>query len=79
MELTEYSSKDCPVCKEMKPELKKLKQAGIRVNVIDCDKENSKCKDIQSAPTLVLKKGGRSKTIIAFATAEQIKTKFEKL
>ena len=79
MELTEYSSKDCPVCKEMKPELRKLKRAGIRVNVIDCEKDPSKCKSIQSAPTLVLKKGGRSKKIIGFTTAEEIKRKFEKL
>ena len=79
MELTEYSSKDCPVCNEMKPELRKLKRAGIRVNVIDCEKDISKCKGIQAAPTLVLKKGGRSKKIIGFATAEEIKRKFEKL
>lgn len=79
MEITEYSSKQCPACKEMKPELRQLKKAGIKVNVIDCDKNDSKCKDIGAAPTLVLKKGGRSKKIIGFATAEEIKKKFERL
>jgi len=79
MELTEYSSKQCPACKEMKPELRKLKKAGFKINVIDCEKDPSKCKGIQAAPTLVLKKGERSKKIIGFATAEEIKRKFERL
>lgn len=79
MEITEYSSKQCPVCNEMKPELRKLKKAGIKVNIIDCNKDISKCKGIWAAPTLVLKKGGRSKKIIGFSTAEDIKKKFEKL
>ena len=63
----------------MKPELKKLRQAGIKVNVIDCDKNTSGCKDIQAVPTLILKKGGRSRKIIGFATAEEIKEKFKSL
>lgn len=79
MEVTEYSSKDCPVCREMKPELRKLKRAGIKVNVIDCEKDPSKCKGIQAAPTLVIKKGRKSKKIIGFTTAEEIKKKFERL
>lgn len=79
MEITEYSSKSCPACKEMKPELKKLEKAGIKVNIIDCDKNDSKCKDIRHAPTLVIKKGGKSKKIIGFATAEDIRKKFERL
>jgi len=79
MEITEYSSKQCPACKEMKPELRKLKKAGIRVNVIDCDKNDSKCKDITHAPTLIIKKGRKSKKIIGFTTAEEIKKKLEKL
>ena len=79
MEITQYSLKHCPVCKEMKPELRKLKRAGYSVNVIDCEKETSKCKGIQAAPTLVLKKGSKSRKIVGFATAEEIKRKFESL
>ncbi len=79
MEIIEYSSKHCPPCQAMKPELKKLKQAGIKVNIIDCDKNTSKYKDIQSVPTLIIKKGGRSKRMVGFMTAEEIKKKFEKL
>ena len=79
MEITEYSSKYCPACNEMKPELRKLKKAGIKVNVIDCDKDSSNCKGIRAAPTLIIKKGGKSKKIIGFTTAEEIKRKFEGL
>ena len=79
MEITEYSTKYCPACKEMKLELKKLKKEGIKINIIDCEKEDSKCKDITYAPTLVLKKGRKSKKIIGFATAEDIRKKFEGL
>ena len=79
MEVIEYSSRHCPPCQEMKPELKKLKQAGIKVNIVDCDKDMPKCKDIQAVPTLILKKGGKSKKIIGFATAEEIKEKFKSL
>ena len=79
MEVTEYSSKHCPPCQEMKPELKKLKKEGIKVNVVDCDKNISKCKDILSVPTLILKKGGKSKRMVGFMTAEEIKEKFKSL
>ena len=79
MEVTEYSSKHCPPCQEMKPELKKLKKEGIKVNVVDCDENISNCKGILSVPTLILKKGGKSRKIIGFATAEDIKEKFRSL
>ena len=79
MKITQYSLKHCPVCKEMKPELRKLKRAGYSVNVIDCEKETSKCKGIQAAPTLILKKGGKSRKIVGFATADEIKRKFDSL
>ena len=77
MEVTEYSSKHCPPCQEMKPELKKLKKEGIKVNIVDCDKDISKCKDITHVPTLILKKGGKSRKIFGFATAEDIKEKLK--
>lgn len=79
MEIIEYSTKDCAACEQMASELRKLKQAGIKVNVVDCDKEDSKCRDIQSVPTLILKKGGRSKRMVGFMTAEEIKEKLKSL
>jgi len=63
----------------MASELKKLKKEGFKVNAIDCDKNESKCKDIIHVPTLIIKKGGKSRKIIGFATAEEIKEKFKKL
>jgi len=75
MEVIEYSSKHCPPCQEMKPELRKLKRAGFKVSVVDCDKEISKCRGIQSVPTIVIKKGRRSKRMVGFMTAEEIKSK----
>ena len=79
MEVIEYSSKYCPPCQEMKSELRKLKQAGFKVSIIDCDKDMSACRGIQSVPTLIIKKGGKSKRINGFATAEEIKEKFDRL
>ena len=79
MEITQYSQESCQVCNEMKPELMKLKRAGFKVNVIDCDKSPSNCKGIKYTPTIVIKKGSKSKKISGFATAEEIKRKFEKL
>lgn len=79
MEVTQYSSRHCPGCKEMKPELEKLKKEGIKVNIINCDKGGSKCKDIQHVPTIILKKGRKSRKITRYATAEEIKKKFKSL
>ncbi len=79
MEITEYSSKNCPSCQEMKPELKKLKRAGFKVSIVDCDKNMSECRGIQSVPTLIIKKGRRSKKMVGFMTAEEIKSKFDRL
>ena len=79
MEVTQYSSKDCPACEEMAPELKKLKKEGFKVNAVDCDENTSECKDILSVPTLILKKGRKSRKIIGFATAEEIKKKLKSL
>ena len=79
MEITEYFSKHCPVCEDMKPELKKLRRAGFKIKVIDCGKNRSKCKNIDYAPTLVIKKGRKSRKIVGFHSAEEIKEKFESL
>jgi len=79
MEIIEYSSKHCPPCQEMKPELRKLKQAGFKVSIVDCDKDMSACKGIMSVPTLIIKKGGKSKRMVGFMTAEEIKEKFDRL
>lgn len=79
MEITQYSSKHCPACKEMEPELKKLKKAGFKVEVVDCEKDESKCKDLYSVPTLIIKKGNKSKEIVGFTKAEEIKEEFDKL
>jgi len=79
MEITEYSMKQCPPCQEMKSELKKLQQAGFKVNVVDCEKESSRCKNIQSVPTIIIKKGRKSKRITGFTTAEEIKSMFNNL
>jgi len=77
MEVTQYSSRHCPACEGMKGEMQKLKRAGIKVKLIDCD--DSKCEGIQHIPTTILKKGRKSKKIIGFATAEEIKEKFRSL
>ncbi|MBU0958984.1 MAG: thioredoxin family protein [Nanoarchaeota archaeon] len=79
MEVIEYSSKHCSPCQEMKSELKKLKKAGFKVSIVDCDKNMSECRGIQSVPTLIIKKGRRSKKMVGFMTAEEIKSNFDKL
>ncbi len=79
MEITHYSQEFCPACKEMKPELRKLKKDGFKINVIDCDKTPSNCKGINATPTIVIKKGRKTKKISGFATAEEIKRKFDRL
>ena len=79
MEITQYSQEFCPACEEMKPELRKLKRAGFKVNVVDCDKNPSNCKGVKYTPTLVIKKGSKSRKISGFVTAEDIKKKFEGL
>ncbi len=79
MEITEYSSKYCPTCKRMASVVKKLKKSGIKINIIDCDKDNSKCKGIEYAPTIIIKKGNKSKKIQGFATAEEIKKEIKKI
>ena len=79
MEITAYSQELCGACQEMKPELMKLKRAGFKINVIDCDKTPSNCKGIKYTPTLIIRKGSKSKRISGFATAEEIKRKFDKL
>lgn len=79
MEITEYSTKYCPACRGIASELKKLKKEGIKVKVIDCGKNSSKCKGITYIPTLVIKKGRKSKKVIGFATVEDIKREFKKL
>ena len=79
MEVIEYSSKYCPPCQEMKPELRKLQRAGFKVSIIDCDENMSACRGIQSVPTIVIRKGRRSKKMVGFMTAEEIKSKFDSL
>jgi len=39
----------------------------------------SACKGIMSVPTLIIKKGGKSKRMVGFMTAEEIKEKFDRL
>jgi len=79
MEITHYSQEFCNACEEMKPELQKLKKAGFKINVVDCGKDPSDCKGIEYTPTLIIKKGRKSKKITGFATAEEIKSKFDSL
>ncbi len=79
MEITHYSQEFCHACEEMKPELRKLKKAGFKINVVDCDKTPSNCKGIKFTPTLIIKKGSKSKRINGFATADEIKRKFDRL
>jgi len=79
MEIIEYATTTCPVCKRMAPELKKLLRAGFRIKIVNCDKKVSKCKDIKHAPTLIIKKGNKSKKIVGFTTAEDLKLEFEYL
>ena len=79
MEITEYSKKSCRVCNKMISEIEKLRKAGFKVNIVDCDKDNSKCEGIEYAPTLIIKKGNKSKKIQGFATAKEIKDEIKKI
>ena len=79
MEIVQYFLENCSACHQMSPELKKLKKAGFKVKVVDCNKNMSKCRGIRAVPTLVLKKDGKSKKIVGFASAAEIKQAFEKL
>ncbi len=79
MEIIEYSSKHCSICKEMASVIEKLKKEGIKIKIINCDKDMTKCKDIKYAPTIIIKKGNKSKKIEGFVTAEDIKSEIKKL
>ncbi len=79
MKITAYSSKYCSACQGIKKELKKLEKAGFEIDIVDCDKEVSKCKGIDGTPTLILKKGNKSRKIEGFATANDIKSEFDSL
>ena len=79
MKITEYSSEHCPACMKMASVVAKLKKSGIKIKVIDCDKDPSKCEGIEYAPTIIIKKGNKSKKIVGFATAKKIKSEIKKI
>ncbi len=74
--ITHFHSKHCDPCREMKPEIDKLKKSGVKVKMVDIDsREGSRYAEklrINAVPTTIIQKGEKKIRFTGVASKEDI-------